>query len=87
MWAFYVVGQRFSLLFKGSSFDVAYKAEILFILCEGVIIFSERSKRVKHDTWDDVAKQDLKENEVYHVIAVSNDFESLHALTDSPWNK
>ena len=69
--------ERQPILLECLSGNIAYIAQILLIISQFTIAFSQRCKCIQHNTRDDVAEQNLEEDEVDHVIAIAHNLEAL----------
>lgn len=72
-----------TLLLQLFSWNVTDVTLVLLIGLKLLILSSETSKCIKHDTWHDVTEQQTEECNVYHVIGESHHFKSAHGLTDN----
>lgn len=75
--------EGYSLFLKSFSGNIADIAVVLLVVSKGFIYFSELSKRVKHNTGDDAAEKNTKEDSIDHVIGKSYKLELFHRLTNS----
>lgn len=79
-----VLFQRSALLLQLLPANIANVAHILFIAQECISLISETTEGIDHDTWNDVAKQNLEKCEVHNIVDVPDYLELLHSLADDP---
>ena len=80
----YMVFKIFLLFLQCHSVDPANEAKILFIVINRLPLVSQLSKRVDHDTGDDICEQQGEEHEVKRIIEELTRVPLRHRCPDHP---
>ena len=75
-----VVLEGDTLLLEGLSGNVANVAIVFLIVHQFVVLLSECSEGVEHDTRNDIAEKNAEEDAVDHIVWETHDLELLHRL-------
>lgn len=81
-----VFAEGLAFLLHHLSGHVAYVAVVRLVIRQLLILLTQATKRVKHNTLHDVAKQHSEESAINHIICKPTNLKLFHRLTNSARN-